>query len=337
MPLQIESSAADAPGAQAPATNPNTTSDTGSAIGSVLGGVVNGLTGGLAGAASSLIGYGVQALTGNTPQDNVNRQIAAQQQLDQQQLAFNEQQANYNEQLQLDYWNQTNYPAQVAQLNAAGLNPALIYARGGGGTGGGTMPTPSTLNAPSAANSAQMQSAETSNMMMLEQMKVMDAQANLANAQAAKISGVDTQNAQTQGNLLKFQDAINQAVGVEPTASAQTKVLWQQGITYDKALADYNAWNAASFKNDKGEFMATDDPNNPLAKAYKAGLDNTIVGLQQAQTNLDIAGATDIIQHYKSNLAEQGIDPDSPWYANILGYVLSKAGITPKAIGDTLK
>ena len=34
---------------------------------------------------------------------------------------------------QLSMWNATNYGAQVSHLEAAGLNPALMYGAGGGG------------------------------------------------------------------------------------------------------------------------------------------------------------------------------------------------------------
>ena len=34
---------------------------------------------------------------------------------------------------QLAMWNETNYGAQTAHLQAAGLNPALMYGAGGGG------------------------------------------------------------------------------------------------------------------------------------------------------------------------------------------------------------
>lgn len=36
-------------------------------------------------------------------------------------------------QLQMDMWNKTNYPAQMAMLKEAGLNPALMYGMSGGG------------------------------------------------------------------------------------------------------------------------------------------------------------------------------------------------------------
>ena len=43
---------------------------------------------------------------------------------------------------QMDMWNATNYPAQVEQLNKAGLNPALEYGMKGGG--GVTTGSPTT-------------------------------------------------------------------------------------------------------------------------------------------------------------------------------------------------
>jgi hypothetical protein len=41
--------------------------------------------------------------------------------------------------LQMDMWNKTNYPAQMAMMKEAGLNPALMYGMsGGGGTTAGS-------------------------------------------------------------------------------------------------------------------------------------------------------------------------------------------------------
>ena len=43
---------------------------------------------------------------------------------------------------QLEMWEKTNYPAQVAQMRKAGLNPALMYGQAGaGGQLGGTAPS----------------------------------------------------------------------------------------------------------------------------------------------------------------------------------------------------
>ena len=61
------------------------------------------------------------------------RQIAQQQKLQDMQISGNIQMQDYNYQKQMEMWNNTNYPAQVQQLGKAGLNPALLYGKGGGG------------------------------------------------------------------------------------------------------------------------------------------------------------------------------------------------------------
>jgi len=66
-----------------------------------------------------------------------DRQNRAQMNLDnnqyQNQRLLNEQ----GRDIQMDIWNRTNYGAQVAHMKKAGLNPALMYAKGGqGGTTG---------------------------------------------------------------------------------------------------------------------------------------------------------------------------------------------------------
>ena len=41
--------------------------------------------------------------------------------------------ANWSHNANKDMWDYTNYENQVAHLEAAGLNPALLYGQGGGG------------------------------------------------------------------------------------------------------------------------------------------------------------------------------------------------------------
>jgi hypothetical protein len=91
--------------------------------------------------------------------------------------------------MQMDMWNKTNYKAQVDHMLEAGLNPALMYGSAGqGGTtgsqGGGSA---------SMGQAQQMKAMDMSNLMMGAQMDALKAKANLDNAQATKISGVDTE------------------------------------------------------------------------------------------------------------------------------------------------
>ena len=57
------------------------------------------------------------------------------------QARYNKEAANYSQELAKDMWNYTGYENQRAQMEAAGLNPALMYGSGGGGgqsTSGGS-------------------------------------------------------------------------------------------------------------------------------------------------------------------------------------------------------
>lgn len=98
-----------------------------------------GVTNATVGELGSQIGYGLGELTG------YNKALAKKQVSQQQKLTSIQEESNkrlmdesYAHQLQL--WEDTNYPAQIEQLTKAGLNPALLYAKGGTGgtTGSGT-------------------------------------------------------------------------------------------------------------------------------------------------------------------------------------------------------
>lgn len=64
---------------------------------------------------------------------NDKRQINQQQKLTDMSINANKQLAEYNYKKQLQLWEATNYASQKAQLEKAGLNPALMYGMSGGG------------------------------------------------------------------------------------------------------------------------------------------------------------------------------------------------------------
>ena len=105
---------------------------------SVAGAAGTGLTGALLAPIGQQIGYGLGKLTG------YNKALERDQLRQQQALTDIQSNANlglmkesYSQQKAL--WEATNAPAEVAQLKAAGLNPALMYKGAGmGSTGGGT-------------------------------------------------------------------------------------------------------------------------------------------------------------------------------------------------------
>lgn len=77
---------------------------------------------------------------------------------------------NYQQNLSMKHWLDTNYSAQVEQLKKAGLNPALIY--GMGGQGGQTV-TPSA-SAPQGQHTFDI----GTNMMQMAQIELMKSQAD---------------------------------------------------------------------------------------------------------------------------------------------------------------
>lgn len=142
------------------------------------------------------------------------------------QAKYNKEQANYSQQLALDMWNKTNYEQQVKHMEAAGLNPALLYSKGGAGgstAGAGTAAPVSDgttqavgmgLQAKQIAISQAQQMAETAKTV----------------AETAKISGVDTESVKTSIKKM-LQDIEASKAGQAATeagtakTNAETKVI----------------------------------------------------------------------------------------------------------------
>lgn len=103
----------------------------------------------------------------------------------------------YGQELQMETWEKTNYPAQIAMLKDAGLNPGLLYGNGGSGgvtgsQGGGSAasgnapaPQPWPLDIGQAA-------------MMAAEITLMKAQAKKTEAEANVISNTGQKEAETR-------------------------------------------------------------------------------------------------------------------------------------------
>lgn len=154
----------------------------------LIQGMGNSVGGGLAGSIGGQIGYGLGELTG------YNDALQKRQLEQQRALTDMQREANlslmkdsYKQQLQL--WKDTNYGAQMGQIKAAGLNPALIY--GTSGTGGSTGGGGASVSGGSASDASSMQMANTNQMMqglammrMKSEIAVNESVANKNNADA---------------------------------------------------------------------------------------------------------------------------------------------------------
>ena len=117
--------------------------------------------------------------------------------------------AEYKRNLQM--WKDTNFGAQRAEMEDAGLSVGLMYGNGGGSavsTAGGSATQPSAPNTNPVEVALQQQSLGL-------QLKQIEAQNRLANAQAAKtiaeankIAGVDTEGQKLQNKWQEVENRI---------------------------------------------------------------------------------------------------------------------------------
>lgn len=224
-------------------------------------------------AASGLIGGTLGEIFGGLDD---RRQVSQQHRLTDIQLDAQKNMMDYGYQKQMDMWNATNYPAQMQQLEKAGLNPGLMYAKGGPGGVTGT-PSGSVTGGTAQQNPGEIVQAmgiANQNTLLESQRKLVEAQARETNVRADKESGVDTQLGQTQIASLtqgiqnqKAQQALTQAqtdlTGAAKAltqaqtglAGAQTGLVTTQGKlaagTLDKAIEKFGADTQTSIANAK--------------------------------------------------------------------------------------
>lgn len=164
-------------------------------------GMAQGATGGAIGGA---IG-GLMDMAFGKARDK--RQIRNQQALMDYQQKLAKEMGQFNYDMAMKKWEATGYGAQADQMKRAGLNVGLMY--GMGGAGGGDSSTVGGSNSPSGAG---MQYSDNTGMAMQlgANVRLTEAQAKLAEAQAEKISGVDTDAVGEEARAKKFENDINE-------------------------------------------------------------------------------------------------------------------------------
>ena len=124
-------------------------------------------------------------------------------------LSLNKNMYDYQMNRQFEFWDKTNYKAQVEQIRKAGLNPALLYGKGGGM--GATTGNASAGNFQSQAGSDTSRmdvnlgrQAQVMQMALLASQKAnIDADTEMKKADAEKTKGVDTENVKAKTNEIE--------------------------------------------------------------------------------------------------------------------------------------
>lgn len=168
---------------------------------------------------------------------NDMRQYNMQQALDKLQVKNQEQLTDYNQNAALQMWHNTNYGPQMQEMEKAGLNPALMYAKGGMGGTASVAPGSVSSSSPPVGGHEKYdsQGLGIQTALMGAQLKLMSAQADKAQAEADKTKGPDTENTQQNTKLQSSQEDLNKIQqeiqsGSKNDQIANIKLAYQNGV-----------------------------------------------------------------------------------------------------------
>ena len=133
-----------------------------------------------------------------------NRQFRNEKELIGLQAKYNREQAKYTSDLQKEMWDYTNYENQLKHIERAGLSQGLIYGMsGGGGATAGSAQAAGVGNPGTSAVGMGLEAAQ-----LFSNIRLTNAEASKAEAEAEKTSGVDTELTKAQTNLANFNATL---------------------------------------------------------------------------------------------------------------------------------
>ena len=172
---------------------------------------------------------------------------------------FNKDMYNFQMNKQLEFWNKTNYSAQVEQLRKAGLNPALLYGKGGGMGASTGSASAGNMQSHAGTDTDRMQLAvqrqgQVMQMSLLSSQKAnIDADTKLKEADAAKTAGVDTENVRSQTGVneanIKSIEENTRNTSLRSEGQEVTNELLKLQKLYEEGTLDDRILNASLQNN----------------------------------------------------------------------------------------
>lgn len=181
-----------------------------------------------------------------------DKQFANEQYMMDKQAEHNKDLAKYSQELQKEMWNYTNYGNQRKHMEAAGLNPALMYGMsGGGGSTTGSASAGSVSNPGTQAVGMGLQAA-----MIASQIRLNESEATKNDAEAKKTSGVDTDLARAQENLTNFNARLSELKGYLTEEDIDNAKLYGDKLVQEIRLLKNQADIAEETKENEIEMSA---------------------------------------------------------------------------------
>lgn len=295
--------------------------------------------------AGQAAGAGMGLLLGGL---NDERQRRQQEKLQRLQIEGQKEMTDYNYSKQLQMWKETNYKAQVDELNKAGLNTALMYGMGGGGgttTGsgsgnvtGGTAPQGGGEIQTMAGMGMQLQTQAA-------QIDLLKAQAENLRADTGKKTGVDTektameteklfqewQNLKQTHTLQELEATMKNIENFEKQTSQGNRLNFIEYQT-KKALHDYKL---VANENAISDATVQDHIKQIKAEAIGAVLKNSLTRSQTDKTRSDITVNEQLIRKWSTELM-QGWDKMSQTNRDLMIKELGLMGGTQESIGQSV-
>lgn len=171
------------------------------------------------------------------------------------QAQLNRQNAKFNTGQAKDMWNYTNFENQMKHIKAAGLSPGLIYGMGGAGGSSQGAGAASGVGLPQDQSVGMGLRAQEIGINManaMSQIKLNESQAKKNEAEANKISGVDTEAQKATIDNLIAQTSNEKVkkgliLGQIRVADAEEE-LKQNMADWTKDKADETRWNIKSLQ-----------------------------------------------------------------------------------------
>lgn len=223
------------------------------------------------------------------------------------QMDYEKEMTKFQRDQQMKLWEDTNYKAQMEQMRKAGLNPGLMYE--GGGQGGQTTP----------AGGASADVPENDGMGLQ-----MGAQS--AMQAAAMKAQIDLTKAQTEKTRIEAENIGEGGVQRESIRSTTNKNNVETAIREieRKYTEMQQAWKTTEMEGKAGISQIQ-------ARTLLNTQDDEIARIKelakQADKSTAIMEAEKVIKEFEAQLAKDGIPPNSPWYAKLLGDLLNKIGV----------